>query len=50
MSKRVKTLLAVLAAALMLFAVVMIALGQHLVAGVCFLTASLVIYVRETRA
>lgn len=45
-----KTILAVLAVALMLFALLAMAGGEFLVAGLSFLVASLVIYYRETRA
>lgn len=42
-------LLAILAGALMLFGLVMFVAREFLVAGVCFLAASLTIYLRETR-
>lgn len=44
------TALAILAAALMLFALVSMARGSLAVAGLSFLAASLTIYFRETRA
>lgn len=44
------TLLAVLAVLLGVFAVVMVLVGEHLVAGVSLLGVSFVIYLRETRA
>lgn len=44
------TLLAVLAVALVLAALVAVAAGQTLVAGVCLLATTLTIYLRETRA
>lgn len=49
MSSTTKTLLAALAVALFLFAFWSILAGEHMVAGVTFLTASFVIYLRETR-
>lgn len=43
------TVLAGLAAALMLGGLLSLLAGEHLVAGVCFLSASFAIYLRETR-
>lgn len=49
MSRRIKMLLAILAVALMVFAVVAMVRGEYMIAGVSFLAASFVIYFRETR-
>ena len=49
MSRKLTVPLAVLAAALMLVAVGAMAAGELSIAGVCFLSASVVIYLRETR-
>lgn len=49
MSRRVTLPLAVLAAALLLTAIGAMAAGELAIAGLCFLSASVVIYLRETR-
>jgi hypothetical protein len=49
MSKRIKILLAIVAVALMVFAVVAASFGEYMIAGVSFLAISFVIYFRETR-
>jgi hypothetical protein len=49
MSKKVAVPLAILAVALMLVALGAMTVGELGVAGVCFLSASIVIYLRETR-
>ena len=49
MSRKVTLPLAILAVALMLVALGAMAAGELGVAGVCFLSASIVIYLRETR-
>lgn len=50
MASLLRTGLAGVAVLLMLVALVLMTQGELLVAGVCFLTASFAIYVRETRA
>ncbi|MEF8780561.1 MAG: hypothetical protein V5A46_07765 [Haloferacaceae archaeon] len=45
----IPTTLAVLAVALFGLALLAMAIGEFLVAGLCFLSASIVIYLRETR-
>lgn len=50
MSNPIGTILAILAVALLLGAVIAVSLGEHMVGGVGFLTATFVIYLRETRA
>lgn len=49
MTDIVPTLFAVVAAGLMLFALVLMARGNLMLAGLSFLGASLAIYFRETR-
>jgi len=49
MSKKVAVPLTILAVALMLVALGAMTVGELGVAGVCFLSASIVIYLRETR-
>jgi hypothetical protein len=49
MGSVVPTVLAVLAVGLFVAALVAMAAGELLVAGLCFLSASVVIYFRETR-
>ena len=49
MAGRLTLLLAVLAALLLLVALGAMTVGELLIAGVCFLFASFVIYLRETR-
>lgn len=49
MGRKTTTALAVLALVLILVAVGAMAAGELAVAGVCFLSASIVIYLRETR-
>jgi hypothetical protein len=50
MESVVPTVLAVLAVVLFVAALAAMAVGELLVAGLCFLSASVVIYFRETRA
>lgn len=50
MANPLPTLLAALTLALLLLAVVAMTRGELLVAGLSFLSASVVIYLRETRA
>jgi hypothetical protein len=49
MGSVVPTVLAILAVGLFVAALVAMAAGELLVAGLCFLSASVVIYFRETR-
>lgn len=49
MGRNTSIALAVLAVALMLVAIGTMAAGELAVAGACFLSASIVIYLRETR-
>jgi hypothetical protein len=49
MSRKVTVALAILAVALMIVALGAMTIGELGVAGVCFLSASIVIYLRETR-
>ena len=49
MGRKTSIALAVLAVALMLVAIGAMAAGKLATAGVCFLSASIVIYLRETR-